>query len=298
MILIEIEQMLSSPATSMIPLKCDGCQQNFQRVQRQIKSDYKRKSQLKHFCSNKCQASLLKKELVKLNCANCNIEFSITQNEYRRRLKSSFKPCCSHQCANKINIHRPKGTKEKISASLRKRYNKKLEKAEHKVFSRGCYRIAHIKNTCIVCSKEFLHCRKQKTCSDECYFVIRQKAGKKGGSKTSSLEFHKRNRSSNEKMFFAKIKELYPDAIANKRLFNGWDADIIIPSQKLAIHWNGIWHYKPVMGNELLERVQQKDKLRYEAIKKYGYENYIIEDLGSMNKEKVIQEFTNFLKRK
>ena len=134
----------------------------------------------------------------------------------------------------------------------------------------------------------------KKTCSNECYFIVRQNAGKKGGSKTSSLEFHKRNRSSNEKMFFAKIKEIYPDAIANKRLFDGWDADVIIPSQKLAIHWNGVWHYKSVMGNELLERVQQKDKSRYEAIERHGYKNYIIQDMGPMNSNKVEKEYVDF----
>ena len=77
MILISVEQMLSSSSTSMIDLKCDGCQQEFQRIQKQIKSDYKLKSQTQHFCSNKCQASLIKKELVKLTCANCNIDFLI-----------------------------------------------------------------------------------------------------------------------------------------------------------------------------------------------------------------------------
>jgi predicted nucleic acid-binding Zn ribbon protein len=295
MILISVEQMLSSASTSMLSLKCDGCQQEFQRIQKQIKSDYKLKSQIQHFCSNKCQASLIKKELIKLTCANCNVDFSTTQSDFNQRSKKSSKLCCSKLCANKINTYRSQEAKNKISASLKKAYDKKLQKAEHKVLSRGCYKIAHIKNTCIVCSKEFFRNRDQKTCSNECYFIVRQNAGKKGGSKTSSLEFHKRNRSSNEKMFFAKIKEIYPDAIANKRLFDGWDADVIIPSQKLAIHWNGVWHYKSIMGNELLERVQQKDKLRYEAIEKHGYKNYIIQDMGPMNSNKVEKEYVDFL---
>ena len=106
MLLISIEQMLSSASTSMIALKCDGCQQDFQRIQKQLKSDYKLKSQLKHFCSNKCQASLIKKELIKLNCANCNIDFLVTQADFKKRSKSLFKPCCSRLCANKINTYR------------------------------------------------------------------------------------------------------------------------------------------------------------------------------------------------
>ena len=36
-------------------------------------------------------------------------------------------------------------------------------------------------------------------------------------------------------------------------------------------------------------------KLRYEAIEKHGYKNYIVQDLGSMNEEKVNKEYIDFL---
>ena len=32
-------------------------------------------------------------------------------------------------------------------------------------------------------------------------------------------------------------------------MFNGWDADVILPDLKIAIMWNGIWHYKQVRKN-------------------------------------------------
>jgi len=54
MLLISTEQILSLKATQMIPLKCDYCQQNFERMQKYIKSDLKLRSYKGHFCSNAC----------------------------------------------------------------------------------------------------------------------------------------------------------------------------------------------------------------------------------------------------
>lgn len=287
--------MLSYSCSSMIPISCDGCKKNFQRIQKRVKHDYKHKSSLKHFCSNKCQASLIKKELVKLNCANCNIQFLIKERDFKKRSKNlSNLYYCSHKCANKSNIHSEE-TKKKISVSIQNKYKEKLKNAKYKIKSKNGYKIANLRNICINCSKEFYHYKRQKTCSNDCYLNIMKKAGKKGGTKTASLELHKRNRSSNEKMFFVKIKEIYNDALSNKRIFNGWDADIIIPSKQIAIHWNGIWHYKPVLGEALLDKIKRKDKLRYEAIEQCGYKNYIIQDLGGKNEEKVKKEYIDFI---
>ena len=54
MLLISIEQMLSSKYSDMIPVKCDYCQQNFQKMQKYIKSNLKLRSCKNHFCSNAC----------------------------------------------------------------------------------------------------------------------------------------------------------------------------------------------------------------------------------------------------
>ncbi len=294
MLLISTEEMLSSSYNQMIPLKCDGCQATFNRVQKQVKSDYKRKSQFKHFCSNICQGNLLKKELVQLTCANCGVNFSTSQADFRKRSRKTNKLCCSQVCANKINIYRPANTKDKISKSLKARYIKELETFENKVLKNGRLVKAHVLNECQICKNNFYFFKIKKTCSIECQRQMRILVGKKAGIASASRSYNKRNRSSNEKLFFAKIKELYIDAVPNKRLFNGWDADIIIPSLKVAIHWNGVWHYKSILGQELLDKVQLKDSLRYKAIEEYGYKNYIIQDMGKMNPIKVDEEFNKF----
>lgn len=309
MILIPIEKMLKSRYDSKIPLRCDVCQCDFDRVQKLVKSALKLKSQTKHFCSKKCANLFQKKELVNLNCAYCKKNFTTSQGDFNKRSKDSKLSLfyCSKLCANKNNTYRSQEQKNKTSNTLKKRWEEKLKNAFKKkygeelkntdrvVFYKGRYRISHVKNTCVICSKEFFHCRKLQTCSGQCLSEASKRSGKKGGSTTASSPFQKRNRSSNEKMFFQKILAIYPDAISNKRIFDGYDADIIIPSKKIAIHWNGVWHYQSVVGEELLHRVQAKDKLRYEAVERHGFTNYVVQDLGAMNESKVEQEYLKFI---
>jgi len=71
MLLISIEQMLSFKASQMIPLKCDSCQQNFERMQKYIKSNLKLRSYKNHYCSNACQ-NKLNKTKKEVNCKQCN----------------------------------------------------------------------------------------------------------------------------------------------------------------------------------------------------------------------------------
>lgn len=61
-----------------------------------------------------------------------------------------------------------------------------------------------------------------------------------------------------------KLTNLYPDLEIH---FNRKDAinselDIYIPSLKLAIELNGIFHYKPIYGTEKLEKIQNNDLIK------------------------------------
>jgi MYM-type Zinc finger with FCS sequence motif len=297
MILISVEQMLNSPSSFQVPLKCDACQVHFTRIQKRVKSLLKCKSQIVHFCSKKCQSSFQKKTLVQISCSYCKKDFWGHQSHLNRRAarsKSSYL-FCSKTCASKNNTYRSKRHRVKVSESLKKRYQQKLLNAEHVVLDRGYYRVAKVKNICVICSKVFFHCKPLQSCSKQCLLEISRRSGTKGGLTTSTSPFQKRSRSNNERNFFQKILNLYPDALHNKRMFDGYDADIIIPSKKIAIHWNGIWHYQKVITESLLHKIQKKDELRYASIARCGYINYIIKDLGVMNKEKVDHEYINFI---
>ena len=82
----------------------------------------------------------------------------------------------------------------------------------------------------------------------------------------------------------------------NERLFNGWDADVIIEDVKVAVLWNGVWHYEKITKKHSVEQVQNRDRLKIKEIKNCGYIPYIIKDMGKANKRFVEQEFKKFLK--
>ena len=84
--------------------------------------------------------------------------------------------------------------------------------------------------------------------------------------------------------------------MVNEPIFNGWDADVILPIQKIAILWNGKWHYEKITKKHSVQQVQNRDKIKLDEIKNLGYDSYIIKDLGSFDKKFVEDEFRNFQK--
>ena len=79
-------------------------------------------------------------------------------------------------------------------------------------------------------------------------------------------------------------------------MFNGWDADVILPDLKIAIRWNGIWHYKKVRKNHNLELVKNRDRIKEKMIIRNGYIPYIIKDMGRYNTKFVDEQFEKFMK--
>jgi len=78
-------------------------------------------------------------------------------------------------------------------------------------------------------------------------------------------------------------------------MFNGWDTDVIIEDLKIAILWNGKWHYEKCNKKHSMKQVQNRDKIKIKEIKKCGYFLYIIKDLKGKNDEFVVEEFSKFL---
>jgi len=52
------------------------------------------------------------------------------------------------------------------------------------------------------------------------------------------------------------------DILCNEPIFDGWDTDVIISSKKIAVLWNGQWHYKQIMKNQSLKQVESRDKIK------------------------------------
>lgn len=117
--------------------------------------------------------------------------------------------------------------------------------------------------------------------------------GRIGGIKSAQVQ---QRRSKNEKYFCELCEKYFKKVLHNESIFNGWDADIIIEDYKIAVLWNGIWHYKQINKKQSLKQIQSRDKIKINEIKKAGYIPYIIKDMGKYNPEFVEQQFNIFIK--
>ena len=91
-------------------------------------------------------------------------------------------------------------------------------------------------------------------CSNTCHIKWQNKYQKLcqiGGRATRDLQIR---RSKNEIYFSELCKDFFYDVKTNEPIFNGWDADIIIGDLKIAVLWNGIWHYKIEMMQARLKQ--------------------------------------------
>lgn len=213
-----------------------------------------------------------------MKCKNCN----------KTIISKYAKIFCSSSCSAKYNNKKrklSKKTKTKIANSVTEHY----DKSGRKIPKKGNYFILK----CKFCQKTFTSKNRYlKVCGKSCLHNLYVENAKtmwaSGKGRTVS-------RSKNEKEFYKLVKEHYPDSIPNKRI-RGWEADIIIPSLKLAIHWNGDWHYTVVITPALLKKVENRDRLKYSTLEKEGFQNYIIKDIVSEQKNyghntKVSEEF-------
>jgi len=192
---------------------------------------------------------------------------------------------CSVKCARGFSTKfKRKEINEKVS--------KKLTGSGH----------SNVENICMNCGNKFIinyANRHQKYCSKKCaaIFIANTEKGKNqrriNGLKSSKSQSR---RSLNEIYFSELCNKKFKNVLTNKPIFNGWDADIILPDLKLAILWNGKWHYKKITKKHSLKQVQNRDKIKIKEIKNLNYIPYIIKDMGRENKKFVEKEFKKFLK--
>jgi hypothetical protein len=214
-----------------------------------------------------------KKKLFTLLCI-CGTEFSVecTQEKF---YKSDHNKFCSRSCANRRVLTNE--TKIKIG--------KKLTKEKNIIISK-----------CLTCEIGIEHTenKKRKFCSYSCSTIYKNKNGQARRAGLKSCE-NQSKRSKNEILFSEYCQSNFSNVLFNEPIFNGWDADIIIQDLKIAVLWNGVWHYKKITQKHSLLQVQNRDKIKVEEISKKGYIPYVIQDMGKFNKEKVDQEWSKFV---
>ncbi len=251
-------------------------------------------------CQNKYYNPLRVKERIEiiLSCECCGKEFS---QRIKKDGKNNIKKNCSLYCANKRN-HSAE-TKKQISDTLKEDYlEPRITNCKNcnelityytKHAPRYCSTECKIKSKpffrkiCPNCNKHFITTNKElKYCCKHCGY---SNAGKK------SANFQNR-RSKNEKYFAELCESYFSNVLTNVPLFNGWDADVIVEDYKIAILWNGKWHYEKINKKHSLLQVQTRDKIKINEIENAGYISYIIKDMGRFNPIFVCEQFEIFLK--
>ena len=212
------------------------------------------------------------------NCKKCNKEYSLKLTE-TKFLNGDYRKFCSRTCANS----------RIISEEIKQRISNKLSKPKEYIICKDCG-ITLLKNKnktgyCNIC----VHKHYKDFLSNEGKLKLRN-AGLKSCQKQKETR-----RSKNEISFCELCKHYFNNVKHNESIFNGWDADVIIEDYKIAVLWNGPWHYRKITKNHSVKQVQNRDKIKIEEIKNSGYVPYIVKDDGKYNKNKVEIEFNLLL---
>lgn len=199
-----------------------------------------------------------------VECTACNIKFIKRIAQIKRT--GSGNHFCSKSCSAKYNNSRREMTEEhkkNISNGLKKYAEEKFVIP---------FKLINASKICEGCKKEFEYDNiddpNRKYCGKKCG---RKYGGKKGGTVSASKQ---KKRSKAEMLFADMCMDHFgkDDILMNESLFedkngNFWDCDIYIKSLKIAILYNGIWHYKKVTDKTLSRTGsvtrQNQDEINY-----------------------------------
>lgn len=153
----------------------------------------------------------------------------------------------------------------KIFYKLKHRIQQKLHISNaHKYCSKKCLHLTYTLSKtfkCKNCKKNVI--RKQSELKrHKNVFCSRSCAGTYGNK-------HKKfgtTRSKLERWIEEQLKLKYPnlEMFCNERKVINGELDFYIPSLKLAFELNGIFHYEPIFGKDKLNKIQNKDKSKFQ----------------------------------
>ena len=277
-----------SKSKGKLPCQCYNCSNTFLVYKSNIKHELEHNRGRVKFCSKQCNDTYVS-NLQNVTCANCGIIVTKKQSELKN-VKNSF---CSMSCAGTFN-----GKLKKSSDESNIKRSKSL-----KLFHNGKREIDKIK-TCKECKKNYnSRIKKAQFCSKNCASKFNVKNNPFFNDKDlqrliglKSVSAQSKNRRSKNEIYFGELcKQKFEDVVFNDPMFNGWDADVIIKELKLAILWNGKWHYEKITKKHSVEQVQNRDRIKQEEIIKAGYRFYVIKDMGKADNQFVKKKFEEML---
>lgn len=156
--------------------------------------------------------------------------------------------------------------------------------------TRGDYRT---RSSCSICGSCY-ELSKKNYC-DACRLKIYQDNGRRNAAKQSESR-----RSWSEIELGKLCQEAFERVSFNDPIFPNdpptqthWDADILIHDCKIAVLWNGPWHYRKLRARHNVEHVQSRDRIKLERIRSAGWHPIVIKDeLGQKSIEKVKEAFS------
>ncbi len=160
------------------------------------------------------------------------------------------------------------------------KYNQDAKKGWRQFCSKECHWVAQNKRKQVVCAwcntifiKEEAQIKQTKNnfCSRSCS-ASHSNRNKTKGNRRSKLEI----------WLEFELSLLYPNLEMhyNRKDAINTELDIHIPSIDLAIELNGIFHYKPIYGEDKLSQIQNNDERKFQACLENGIELCIIDTSG------------------
>jgi hypothetical protein len=105
--------------------------------------------------------------------------------------------------------------------------------------------------------------------------VVHIEGSSRGGRKSASVRCL---RSKDERRLY-EICQKFSETAHNVDIVPGWDADILFPREKVAVLWNGPWHYREMnISNHSLKQVHNRDLIKKRKFKSIGWKLLIFED--------------------
>lgn len=249
-------------------MKCKNCKQK--------EAEKYSKYSTGEFCCRECARSYSTKEKRK------DINIKVSKSLSGRGHQDVHKECL--YCKNTFVVSW--GCRKNKFCSLECAYKHRTDEAENLI----------IEKECKGCKSRFLVKNKNKSriyCGTSC---ANKNNGRIGGLISAKVQSINR-RSKNEIYFGELCSKKFQSVKFNEALFNGWDADVIIEDLKVAVLWNGKWHYEKITEKHSVSQVQNRDKIKIKEIIKSGYKPYVIKDMGKYHKKFVERQFDIFIKK-
>ena len=187
-------------------------------------------------------------------CEKCEnlIEFKNRKNSH-----------CSRSCAN--SHKNSSETNQKISTSLTRFHAS--SKQSYTIFCSFCSQPQTRRKK--PNNKSNLYSCKEKACKTRLMLSIAKMGASKGG-KASAAKTIKRSKQEIE--LYNLLSMHFPNIRHNEQTANGWDADILLPDYKIAILWNGPWHYREMgFAKHSLKKVVNRDCIKIQEFENIGW---------------------------